>query len=78
MACGNGSGREEVIPTVDVAALSRALTAPELQVYTVVVLARRDIAAGDVASALARLRTDADKLRAYDKNLYHMIMESAR
>jgi hypothetical protein len=67
-----------MVTVVDIAALRQALADPELQVYTVVVMACQDLDTGNVEGALARLRTDADKLRTIDKDLYRTIMESAR
>lgn len=39
---------------------------PDLAVYTVCVLAQRDLERGDLEAAIARLRVDADKLRMYE------------
>jgi hypothetical protein len=47
----------------------------DLQVYTVVVLAARDMENhNDVASALSRLKVDADKLRMVSPKLYDIVM----
>lgn len=49
----------------DLEILKQELQRSELREYTVVVMASRDLESGDVAGALARLRIDADKLRAH-------------
>jgi hypothetical protein len=41
--------------------LKDELSKPELDEYTVVVLARRDLARDDIVSAISRLRVDCDK-----------------
>lgn len=53
----------------DLEILKKELQRPELRVFTVVVMASRDLEIGDVAGALARLRVDADKLRAHDTRI---------
>jgi hypothetical protein len=50
------------------------LNREDLECYTVVVLARRDIDENrDVKTALARLRVDADKLRMVSPKLYAIV-----
>lgn len=56
------TGMESSILTLLQAELKRE----DLRVYCAVVMADRDLDAGDVASALARLRSEADKLRCHD------------
>lgn len=53
--------------------LSRELAREDLQVFSVVRMAARDMADGNVASAIARLRVDADKLRMHSTELYEFI-----
>jgi len=60
--------------SLDVAWLQERLANPELSIYTAVVLAQRDLAAGQVASAISRLRSEADKLRMHDKELAHALL----
>ena len=51
------------------------LVRPELSRYTVVRTARRDAEAGDLESAVARLRADADKLRAVRPEIVELISD---
>lgn len=46
---------------------------PELDIFSVVHLARRDLREGNLASAVARLRTDADKLRTMKPELVALL-----
>jgi hypothetical protein len=55
--------------------ISDRLRHPSLMCYTVVVMALKDISNHDYNSAIARLRVDADKIRAVDKILYKMIIK---
>jgi hypothetical protein len=55
------------------AILRAELARPELRIYTVVVMAERDLAAGRLDAALARLRVDADKLRCHDTRLNELL-----
>lgn len=57
----------------DLEILKQELQRPELRVYTVVVTASLDLENGDVAGALARLRTDADKLRAHNTQITRLL-----
>lgn len=45
----------------------------DLRVYSAVVMADRDLVAGDVAGALARLQSEADKLRCHDTPINDLI-----
>jgi hypothetical protein len=54
--------------------LQDRLANDELSIYTAVVLARRDLASGQVTSAIGRLRSEADKLRMHDKELAHALL----
>lgn len=62
-----------VLSPADLQQLAFELTREDLQIYTVVRMARNDLAAGAVDSAVARLRVDADKLRAYDTWLNELL-----
>lgn len=57
----------------NLALLRAELERPDLQIYSVVVMARRDLAAGDVDAALVRLRVDADKLRCHDTPINRLL-----
>ncbi|QPS78381.1 MULTISPECIES: hypothetical protein [Delftia] len=57
----------------DLEILKKELQRPELRVYTVVVMASLDLENGDVAGALARLRIDADKLRAHNTQITRLL-----
>ncbi len=57
----------------DLALLESELGREDLQIYTVVVMARRDIGRGNVEAAIARLRVDADKLRCFDTPINRLI-----
>lgn len=60
----------------DLEILKQELQRPELRVYTVVIMASRDLENGDVAGALARLRIDADKLRAHNTPITRLLREA--
>jgi hypothetical protein len=49
--------------------LRRELQREDLQIFSAVRLALRDVRAGQPESAVARLRSDADKLRCFDTPL---------
>ncbi|RGE40955.1 hypothetical protein DZC30_19600 [Comamonas testosteroni] len=57
----------------DLEILKQELLRPELRIYTVVVMATRDLESGDVSGALARLRVDADKLRAHNTQITRLL-----
>jgi len=57
----------------DLEILKKELQHPELRVYTAVVMASLDLENGDVAGALARLRIDADKLRAHNTQITRLL-----
>jgi len=57
----------------DLAVLTVELAREELQIYTAVVLARRDLEAGNADAAIARLRVDADKLRVHCTPILRML-----
>lgn len=57
----------------DLEILKQELQRPELRVYGAVVMASRDLENGDVAGALARLRIDADKLRAHNTPITRLL-----
>jgi hypothetical protein len=70
-----GISHKEIMTTaLDTAWLRDRLANDEISIYTAVVLARRDLAAGQVTSAIARLRSEADKLRMHDKELAHAVL----
>ena len=56
------------------AKLTAELAREDLQGYTVVRLAQRELASGQVETALARLRVDADKLRAHDTFISELLI----
>lgn len=56
-----------------IAILRRELAREDLSIYTVCVMALRDLDRGDLACAIARLRVDADKLRMYDTPINEII-----
>jgi hypothetical protein len=51
-----------------------ALSSPDLQCYTVVLMALKDLRKGNISGAVARLRVDADKIRSHDVALYNYII----
>lgn len=53
--------------------LKLELQRPDLRVYAAVVMACRDLQNDDVDGALARLRIDADKLRAHDTQIVRLL-----
>lgn len=53
--------------------LNRLVRLPDLQDLTVCHIAQRDLDKGDIDSALARLRVDADKIRPTCRELYDII-----
>lgn len=53
--------------------LGELVRIPALQDLTVCRMAQRDLDKGDVEAALARLRTDADKIRPTCRELYDII-----
>jgi len=59
---------------MDIDRLKKLLLQPELQVYTVVVMAQRDLAKDNLRSAMNRLRVDADKFHDQPE-LYQMILD---
>ncbi len=62
-----------VLSAEDVEMLKTELQRADLRVYTVVVMAERDLDTGNVDGALARLRVDADKLRCYDTPINRLL-----
>lgn len=58
------------------ALLARELAREDLLVYAVVRMAVHDFADGKFASAVARLRVDADKIRMHSQDLYDLIRSS--
>lgn len=48
---------------------------PDLQCYTIVRMALRDLEEGNMNAAMARLSVDADKLRCYDSVLYQFVVD---
>ena len=56
------------------ALLSEELRRSDLQAYTVVRMAAQDFDAGNVASAISRLRVDADKICMHSVALYELVM----
>ena len=71
---GTLSGSQD-LSAEDVRTLRRELENEDLQVYTVVRLAQRDLEAGDVETAIARLRVDADKLRNHDTKITRLLAQ---
>lgn len=61
------------LATADVTLLHAELAREDLQVYTVVRMARLDVERGDVDAAIARLRIDADKLRCHDTMINRLL-----
>lgn len=59
--------RPATMTAEDLALLKAELEREDLQIYSVVVMARRDLEVGKVDAALARLRVDADKLLRHAK-----------
>jgi hypothetical protein len=53
--------------------LRREINRDDLNIYTAVVMARKDIEVGRYESAIARLRVDADKIRMHSAALYELI-----
>lgn len=64
---------EKKFDNADIYELSLRLQNKELSIYSCVVLARRDMAAGNVKFAIHRLRSECDKLRMYDVELVKII-----
>jgi hypothetical protein len=54
--------------------LHEELSSEDLQVYTVVVMGKRDLDSGNLHSCMLRLRVDSDKLRSHEA-LYSLIMK---
>lgn len=52
------------------------LSTPEMQTLTVCRMAITDLENGDMDSAVARLRVDADKIRMDDMELYEWIINN--
>jgi len=50
------------------------LLTEDLNIYTAVVMARKDLQNGDFESAISRLKIDADKFRINHANLYKFIL----
>jgi len=63
--------------TLDPEWLTSRLSNSDLDIYTVVPLARRDLSSGRVSDAIARLRSEADKLRVFDKELVAALLGAA-
>lgn len=57
----------------DRALLAGELARADLQVYTVVRMAKRDLERGHADTAIARLKVDADKLRCHDTPINQLI-----
>lgn len=53
--------------------LNHEVRREDLQAYTAIRMARRELAAGNVDGALATLRVDADKIRSYSPDLYALV-----
>lgn len=60
----------------DLEILALELQRPDLRVYSVVKMAERDLAEGNVAGALSRLRIDADKLRTHETAINRLLRGS--
>jgi hypothetical protein len=54
----------------------RSMLTEDLNIYTVVVMARRDLDRGDFKSAINRLKIDADKIRIDNYELYEFINDN--
>jgi hypothetical protein len=52
----------------------KAKLTEDLEIYTVVVMAKLDLEKGNFESAIKRLKVDADKIRTHDMDLYNLIM----
>jgi hypothetical protein len=59
-------GTEHGLTQEDVAILAWELARVEFHGYTAAQMARQDLAAGNITSALARLRVESDKFRGYE------------
>lgn len=53
--------------------LRRELAREDLALYTVVLIAREEVAVEHFDTAVARLRVDADKIRMHSQPLYDLI-----
>lgn len=60
---------------IDTKLLIERLSSSELQCYTVVRMALRDISRDNISAAMTRLSIDADKIRCHDRVLYDHIVE---
>jgi hypothetical protein len=57
----------------DLAEITRRLGNPDIQCFSAVLMARRDLNAGNHEAAVCRLRIDADKIRPLDAELYRLV-----
>jgi hypothetical protein len=53
--------------------LRQELAREDLSIYTVVVMARKEVELGRIDEAIARLRVDADKILVHSRELYDLI-----
>lgn len=53
--------------------MRRELARDDLSIYTVVLMAREEVAVGHFDAAVARLRVDADKILMHSRALYDLI-----
>lgn len=55
--------------------LQKLLAPKDLDVYTVVIMARRELAKGNLDNAFAHLSVDGDKVRGLHPELYEAILD---
>jgi hypothetical protein len=56
-------------------ALSRAINlSKDLEIYTCVRMAKKDIENGNISSAISRMKVDADKIRQHSRFIYRVLM----
>lgn len=51
------------------------LLTPDLNIYTVVIMARRDLEENNIYSAISRLKIDLDKFRCTNIELYKTVIQ---
>lgn len=60
---------------MDIPQLQKLLAPKDLDVYTVVVMARRELAKGNLNNAFCHLSVDGDKVRGMHPELYQAILD---
>lgn len=61
--------------SADITELASLLALPDLDNLTAVRMARNDVNAGHIETAILRLMTDADKIRSISRPLYNIITQ---